>query len=431
MWLLSDRNDMSSTRLDGRVAAFAGRVRLLLVTALSVGALLAALVPLAPARAATVRWLTSWGPAMAAAQPNDPHLTAAFPSGRASDQSLRMLVRVTAPGTQLRLRLSNRFGALPLGFGAVTVARQAAGPVIQPGSTRAVRFAGRPSVSVPAGAEVTSDPLAFSLAAGDIVAVSLDVTTTTRTFTWHSWANTTAYVTDPGSGDQTGDEVGTHYQRSAVSGFWLAGIEQASPYRGTVVALGDSITDGYPVLSDQHQPWPDVLASRMASAPPDQQFAVVNAGIVKNELLHTCLDCGPAALERLDHDVLDVPGAADVVVFEGTNDLAQDATAAQVIGALDEIAVRAHHRGMRVLGATLTPRADAGWTARMEANRETVNRWVRTSGAFDHVVDFDVAVRDPALPSTLLPVFDSGDHLHPNAAGLKQLGDAIDLGSLA
>ena len=418
---------MSFTRLDAGLAAFARRVRLLTVTALSVAVLVAALVPGPPARASTVRWLTSWGPAMAVAEPSDPHLTAAFPSGRASDQSLRMLVRVTAPGVELRVRLSNRFGAVPLGFGAVKVAKQAAGPAIQPGTSQTVRFAGRPTVSVPAGGEVTSDPLAFSLDAGDIVAVSLDVTTTSRTFTWHSWANTTTYLTNPGSGDQTGDEIGTHYERSAVSGFWLAGIEQASPYRGTVVALGDSITDGYPVLSDQHQTWPDVLASRMSSAPPDERFAVVNAGIVKNELLHTCPDCGPAALDRLDHDVLDVPGATDVVVFEGTNDLAQQATAAAVIGALDEIAVRAHARGLRVLGATLTPRADAAWTARMEANRETINRWVRTSGAFDHVVDFDAAIRDPALPSTLLPAFDSGDHLHPNAVGLKELGDAIPL----
>jgi lysophospholipase L1-like esterase len=222
----------------------------------------------------------------------------------------------------------------------------------------------------------------------------------------------------------------------SVSWFWLAGIEtESSSYRGTIVALGDSITDGWEVAPDQPETWPAVLATRLEHSSPVIRRAVVNAGIAGNQVRgpFNCGSCGQPAVDRLQHDALDLPGITDLIVFEGTNDLGGGASADDVIRGLATIARRAHERGVRVFAATITPRghANLNWSGAMEAARQTVNRWIRTTQSFDGVFDFDAAIRAVLDPQQMAAGYDSGDSVHPNAAGLAALANSIDLARLA
>jgi len=363
----------------------------------------------------------------------DPFIAQVFPSGHAIDQSIRSIVTVTSPGDKIRITLDNRFGNRTVRFGPVRAGIQLAGPALIVGSNRAVTFGGRSQVSVPVGGEIVSDPVAFPLHAGDTIAVSMHVVGASGAVTWHPVAHGISFLSPPHSGDETADDAGLGYQITAQSWFWMLGVEQHSPDAGTIVALGDSITDGYPIVVDQQHTWPGVLASRLAADSSHPAHAVVNAGISGNRLVGVIKpECGPSALTRLDHDVLDLPDVTHMIVFEGTNDLAYGASASQVITALHTIVARAHQRGIKVFGATITPRSDAGWGwGTMEPARQTVNKWIRTSGAFDAVIDFDAVLRDPTDPRRLAPEFDGGDHLHPSQLGYQALGDAVDLSLFA
>lgn len=387
----------------------------------------ASLCPLARASAAgpVPGWVSTWAPSMSTAHADDALLMSVFPAGRAVDQTVRMIVRATTAGRRIRLRLSNRDGDRPVVFGSVTVGLRSAGPAVEAGTLRAVRFLGARRVTLAPGAEVVSDPVMFPLSFGDQVAVSVSVVGASGTVTWHRWAKAFAYVSSARSGDETADDSGTAYRSAGMSWFWLEGMDQDTTASGTVVALGDSITDGWPTAPDQYQTWPDVLADRI----PGHALGVVNAGIAGNQLTgDNCAGaCGAPAVARLDHDALDLAGVTDLIVFEGTNDLyASRAPASRVVGALRWIVIRARQRDLRVLGATITPRSDSGWTSAMEANREAVNDWIRHSGEFDSVLDFDAVVRDPTDPHRLAPEYDSGDNLHPNALGLRAIGASID-----
>jgi lysophospholipase L1-like esterase len=392
--------------------------------------------PLVSARAAapSYHWLATWATSTTSVDRGDTFVPAAFVGGQANSQSVRSIVVVTSPGDRLRLRFSNQFGQRPVTFGPVRVGLQAAGPSVVPGSSRLVRFAGQTDVTIPPGAERLSDPVAFPVQAGNAIAVSMYVHGLSGPMTWHKIAHGLSYVAPARSGDQTDQELGGGYTTIAQSWFWMVGVEQDSSYAGTVVALGDSITDGYPIVLGEQHTWPGVLATRLQDASPRLHRAVVNAGIAGNRLAGViCNECGPSALSRLNHDALDLPRVTDLIVFEGTNDLGAGATATQVIQALAQIAAAAHQRGVRVIGATLTPRTDTViWKARvMEPERQTVNKWIRTSGVFDGVIDFDAALRDPGNPQRLAPQYDSGDHLHPSAAGYEVLGDAVDVSLFA
>ena len=408
-----------------------------LAGAVAVGALalVAAALPLAAARAAgdSSRWLTTWAPSSTVASKGDPLVTNVFAAQQADEQSVRSIVTVTSPGDKLRLRFDNRFGTRAVRFGPVRVGLQAAGPALAGGSNRQVWFGGQPGVTIPVGREIVSDPVAFSLQAGDTIAVSIHVVGLSGPVTWHKIAHGVSYVSKPGSGDQTADYAGLGYATTAQSWFWMVGVDQQSSFQGTIVALGDSITDGYPIILGQQHTWPGILATRLAAAAPTVRHAVVNAGIGGNRLTGViCAECGPAALDRLDHDVLDLPHVTHVIVFEGTNDLGSGASAAQVISALDQVVTKAHQRGIKVIGATITPRADAIWNATtMEPARLTVNRWIRTAGAFDGVIDFDAVLRDPVNRHQLATAFDSGDHVHPSPLGYEALGDAVNLSFFA
>ena len=309
------------------------------------------------------------------------------------------------------------------------------GAAVLVGSNRLVTFGGSPYVTIGRGSEAVSDAVTFPLKAGDDIAISVHVRQASGALTWHRYANTVSYITAPLAGDRTADATGVSFPTATVSWFWVDRVDQETTVPGTVVALGDSITDGWMVAPDAHQTWPDVLAERLSNAPGPERRAVVNAGIAGNMLRGPYLygGSGQPGVLRLDHDALQLSAVSDLVVFEGTNDLASGAPAGQLIAALADIAVRAHRRGVRAFVATIIPRglAQEGWNATREANRVAVNRWIRANAgpgrAYDGLFDFDAVVRDPRTPGSLAPEYDSGDSVHPNILGLQALADSIDL----
>lgn len=379
-----------------------------------------------PGQAAGAHWVGSWG--AAPALPNGPEVT---------DQTIRQVVRLSMGGAALRIRISNELGTQPLVIGAAHVARPgAAAGSIDPATDRVLTFGGRPSITVPPGAPAVSDPVAMDAKALDSVAVSLFVPRDTGPAATHPLGRATAFIAD---GDAAGAPTLSNPTTSTAR-FFLSGVDVVAPVGGAVVALGDSITDGYGSTLDANRRWPDVLAERLVQA--GTPLAVVDAGISGNRVLHDMPEAqfGPAALARLDRDVLAVPGARTVILMESINDIGHPGSAAlpeqavsaeDIIAGLRQIVDRAHGRGLRILGATLTPYADTVFpgyfTAAGEATRQGVNRFIREGGAFDGVIDFDAVVRDPERPDHIAAVYDFGDHLHPNDAGYRKMGEAVDL----
>lgn len=356
------------------------------------------------------------------------------------DQTLRQVARVSLGGSRVRVELSNEYGDRPLAIGAARVALAGQGAGIRPGSDRALTFGGRPSVVVPPGAPVLSDPVELAVPALASVAVSLYLPEITPTATWHNEGVQTAYVAGPG--DLTG-AADLAPQATFRSRIFLSGIlVDAGPGARAVVTFGDSITDGATSTPDANRRWPDVLAERLDAA--GAKVAVVNQGISGARVLRDRM--GDNALARFDRDVLSQPRADTVVVMMGINDIGWPGTllvpagepapsAEEIVAGYGQLIARAHARGLRVLGATLTPFADTFkgqplegyYDEAKEAKRQAVNRWIRESGAFDGVIDFDAVVRDPKDPKRLRAELDSGDGLHPGDAGLKAMADSIDL----
>ncbi|HEV7899192.1 MAG TPA: SGNH/GDSL hydrolase family protein [Planosporangium sp.] len=359
-----------------------------------------------------------------------------------ANYSIRNVVHVSVGGPAARLRLSNRFGTGPLTFGHVTVALQAPGagsPDARPGTVRDVTFSGQRSVTARPGADVVSDPVALLVPSRANLLVTVYLPAQAGPVTYHALAEQTSYLA-PG-GDHAGDMSGTAYPQQRSSWFYLTGVDVLNPLaRGAVVALGDSITDGYGSAHGANHRWPDFLADRLGHGfegrPTGTQLGVLNAGISGNRLLLPPLvdAFGPPASERLVDDVLSRTGARTVIVLEGVNDIQQSphqTDPTKINAALRTIADRAHARGLRVVAGTLTP--FKGWPAYtddLESVRLAVNDFIRTSRAFDGVVDFDAGLRDPADPHRLLPAYDCGDHLHPNDAGYQAMADLVDLRQL-
>jgi lysophospholipase L1-like esterase len=346
-----------------------------------------------------------------------------------TDQTLRMIVSAPVDGSALRVRLGNRFGTAPVAIDGATVGLRKAGAALEPGSVQALTFGGSPSVVIAPGTEATSDPVTGAVVAFRDVAVSFHVVGSTP-LDQHQWAQSTQYASPAGSGDASTDESGTPFTDELSGWFGIASVEVLTPSdTGAVVALGDSITDGIGSTFDADRRWPDVLARRFASA--GISMSVVNAGLAGNHVatsgLTSMTAIGPAAQDRVVDDALAVPGATDLVVFEGINDIftAEPGAdvASKVIAGYDAIIERAHAAGLRVVGATVTP---AGMTGDKEAARQAVNEWIRTSGAFDAVVDFDAVVRSPQDPTHVRPEWDA--HLaHLDDDGYAALANAIDL----
>jgi lysophospholipase L1-like esterase len=317
-------------------------------------------------------------------------------------------------------------------IGAAHLAVRAAEASIVPGSDRPLTFTGQPGVTMAPGVVIVSDPVDVDIAPLSNLAVSLYFPGDTGQPTSHATALHTSYISE--AGDFTG-QAQFPVTNTTQSYYWLASVEVVAPADTfAIVTFGDSITDGARSTPDTNNAWPALLAARLAGKKETANVAVVNEGIGGNRLLTD--GGGVGALARLDRDVLSHPNAKWLMILEGINDigtLAQAApgegvTADDLIWALQQMIERAHTHGLSVIGCTITPYEGAGYYRENgEAIRETVNRFIRTSGAFDAVVDFDAATRDPNTPRRLRAEFDPGDHLHPNDAGYKAMADAIDL----
>ena len=351
------------------------------------------------------------------------------------DRTLRLVINPTLGGRKVRVRLSNRFGADAVRLGAVTSARRADGATVEAGSLRTLRFKGRRGVTIKPGGEVVSDPQRFAFDAFADVVVSLHVRGSSPRATAHPSSQQTSYMTAPGSGDRTAEESGEGFTSTLGTWPFLTDLEVRAPRRvGAVVALGDSITDGFPGPVDGNGRYPDLLARRLAAA-GGPTLAFQNEGISGNEVLRSgALPMfGPSLLSRLDADTLDQAGASIVLLMEGTNDIGVPPTpsAAEVIAGLEEVLERLHDAGLRVIIGTLPPCRDFALalhgTPEAIAKRNQINEWIRTSASAYGVVDFHAVLRDPADPDRLLPAYDSGDHLHPSAAGYAAMAEAVDL----
>jgi lysophospholipase L1-like esterase len=346
-----------------------------------------------------------------------------------ADQTLRLVVNPTRGGAHLRVRLSNRYGAAPVTFGGASIGLRASGADLRPGTIRALRFRHGRSVTIAPGREAVSDQVGFAFDAFQDVVVSLHVKGASGPSTEHLTAFQRSYVSAPGSGDQTRVAVATPFTRTLTTWPFLTDVEvRASRRIGAVVAVGDSITDGVGSPIDQNRRYPDVLARRLAVA--GLPLAVQNEGIGGNQVLRdgTAHMFAPSLLDRLDRDVLDQTGASVVILMEGTNDFfgPSPASAAEVIDGLRTAAARMRGVGLRVILGTLPPCEIFGIAA-----RNAINDWILTSGAADGVVDFHAALADPDDQDRLRPEFDSGDHLHPNAAGYAAMAGVVDLNLLA
>jgi lysophospholipase L1-like esterase len=382
------------------------------------------------------RWTTAWWTSQLALDGQN-----ALPAADLTDATLRQVVRLQGPATRLRVRFSNRFGTAPLRIDGATIARavDVASPRIDAATLRPLRFGGAAAVTIPAGADYWSDPVALKTAAGADLAISLYVAQPPAQQTGHPGSRATSYLVH---GDHSGD-ADLRGAKTVDHWFQIAGIEAVAPKARAIVAFGDSITDGYGVKPNTNARWTDALQRRLRAAPGMGEVAVLNAGIGGNRLLNDGL--GPNALARFDHDVIGQPGVTHLIVLEGVNDLgtltrdapvapeAHTALVARMIDAYRQIVARAHARGIKAIGATILPYAGSAYyhpDAQNEADRQAVNRWIRTPGNFDAVIDLDAAMRDPGDAKRLRKDYDSGDGLHPSVAGYAAMAQAVPLAVL-
>jgi lysophospholipase L1-like esterase len=381
------------------------------------------------------RWIAAW-----AASPQAPSQRGRFATGF-DNQTVRNIVFSTIGGSVVRVRFTNRFGAAPLQIGRATVALRGSGARLAPSTARALTFAGRPSVAIPPGADALSDPVALILRPMQELAISAYLPRFTGPPTEHGAAQQLNYVAandhaaDPGAGAFT-THTQTWYLLDDVDVF------AAAREAGTVVALGDSITDGVGSVVGANARWPNQLARRLQSR-RGTTLNVVDEGIGGNRVLNDSVCCGVNAVARFGADVLARPGVRAVILLEGVNDIGfgqiggrrsaphRGASPAQIIAGYGQIIAHAHAAGLSIFGATLTPfRGARYWSPRGEAEREAINRWIATSGAFDGVIDFARVLAASAHPEVLDRRYDSGDHLHPNGAGYRAMAAAVNVAAL-
>ena len=391
-------------------------------------ACLFAFVPLATAAAPPDHWVGTWGASPVAAMNPDGKILA-------GDSTLREIVHISLGGSTARIVLSNEFGVDPLTIGATQIALSTGDGSIDKASAAPVNFGGRPSVTIPPGALVVSDPIAIKLAPFADVAVSLYVPDQPiKQLSVHNFADQTSYIaTGNVATAATLDSPKTIASWPILKNLDVkAGSESAA-----IVAFGDSITDGAASTRNANARWPDVLARRLQANKKTADLGIINQGIGGNRVLHDV--AGPSALARFDRDVVAQSGVKYLIILESINDIGHAAdpdpakrydiiTADDLIFGLGQLAERAHTHGIKVYGATLTPYVGAKYASpEGEAMREAVNTWIRTTKQLDGFIDFDKATQDPANPTMYLPANDSGDHLHPKDAGYKAMGESIDL----
>ncbi len=394
----------------------------------------AALAMIVAAPATAQHWVGSW--ATSAIKPNGEQ---ALPAAQATGGTVRQIVRVSIGGRAFRVRFSNAFGSTALRISGAHVALAAGpgNPATRAGSDRPLTFSGRSDVAIPPGADWWSDPVAMPLPALADVAISIRFAELPEQQTVHTGARTRSWIAP---GDALSDAKFTG-ATPVERWFQIGGIAvDALRSARAIVTLGDSITDGYGVKPDSNTRWTDGLARRLAAGRETRDVGVLNQGIGGNCVLIECI--GPNALARFDRDVLSQPGVRYLILLEGINDLGaltrerpatpdeHRAHVARIIAGYAQIVARARAKGIVAIGGTVMPYIGSDYyhpDAANEADRQAVNAWIRTPGNFDAVIDFDRATRDPAHPDRLLPAYDSGDHLHPSAAGYQAMADAVPL----
>src|SRR5579864_4806775 len=396
--------------------------------------------------ASNEHWVGTWATAVVT-RPQPPRAASAdqpappAPAGQPAplslnNQTLREIVHVSIGGSRVRVVLANEFGTAPLTVGAASIALRDKDAKIAPNSNRSLAFAGQRSVTIPPGASMISDPVDENVPQMGDLAIDLylpdGMTPLTSPLTVHAGASQTNYVSSTGNFSGAADfPVST----TTPSWYLLERVDVMAPEpAAAVVTFGDSITDGARSTPNTNNRWPDHFAKRLLARPGNAKLAVLNTGIGGNRLLSDSIaNFGINALARFDRDVLAQPGAMYVVVLEGINDIGMaranpSPSAADLIAAQQQLIDRAHAHGLIIYGATLTPFEGAAYfSPEGEAKRQAINNWIRTGKAYDGVIDFDAATRDPASPARFLPLYDSGDHLHPNDAGYEAMGKSIDL----
>ncbi len=386
------------------------------------------------------RWIGSWG-----VSPEPPRLQAAGPiqpTRSFENETIRQFVRLSAGGDAVRLRLTNRFGAAPVDVGAVTISRVDSSGAVRSETIVPVRFGGARSATMAAGAPLVSDPIEMPVADLETVSIAIYFPDDTGPCTCHNVGLQTAQISSPG------DFTGSEFQAAETfqSRAFLAGVDVlANEPAETIVLLGDSITDGVGSTLDRNRRWPDRFAERLAALDDGMSHGVVNAGISGNRVLSD--GAGVSALARFDEDVLAVPGVRHVVVFEGVNDLGiafgqfegrlaavfamprTEVTVDTMIAGFRQLIERAHTHGVRIIGATIAPYEGASYfSPKGDDVRRAINDWIRESGEFDAVLDFDAVLRDAAKPSQISDGLHAGDFLHGSDTGYRRVADSIDLG---
>ena len=381
---------------------------------------------------ASDRWITAWGTSQ-----NELGMNAV------SNTTVRMIARVTISGDAVRIRLDNTFGGVPLSIGKAYVGHRIQGAAVAPGSNRQVSFNTSASVIIPAGGSVTSDPVRMKVLAQQDLAVSLYIPDAGVRPSQHGGAQVTSYLTTNGSGDVAGEETATPFTGTTSSMFWLKAVDvSSSSSTGSIVAFGDSITDGTCSTIDAHDRWEDLLAVRLAldaagRGKQEAYKATVNEGIGGNTITRAKVQPppdSPPGLERLERDVLAHHGVTHVILFMGTNDIRREVSAGGVIAGMQDIVRRVKARGLKTIGVTIIPRHNrppvennTGWNVTKTKARNEVNQWIRTKAPFDAVIDFDRVVQDPKNADLIYPPFNCGDGIHPSPRGYYEMGRSVRL----
>lgn len=387
-----------------------------------------------PSIAAAANWVGSWSSAQISIDPPN-----ALPVSAQKDATLRQLVRVSIGGTRIRIRISNAFGteALTVADADIALAQSPVSSRIVRSTDKQLTFSGERSVTIPAGAEYVSDPLLFNLPALSTLAISIHYADLPKAETGHPGSRATSYSA-PGDAVAKSDfEGSTSFERW----YFITGVDVEAPSpSSSIVALGDSITDGHGVPTNSNGRWTDVLAERLERSRTTRSLAVLNVGIGGNRVIDDGI--GPSAIARMGRDVFARSGIKYLIVLEGVNDLGvltRDRPARpdqhrqmvdRILIAYRQMIGRAHEQKIKVIGATIMPYAGSNYyhpDAQDEADRQMINAWIRARGHFDAVIDFDALMRDPIQPGRLRKDYDSGDGLHPSPAGYKAMGNAIPL----
>ncbi len=358
-------------------------------------------------------------------------------AGGITGRTVRDIMYPSISGSKLRVRLTNTFGTAALSVGAASIAVEKAGAGTVASTTRPVTFGGNKKVTIPPGAEALSDWVNFGVTQGQDLALSVYVPRLTGRATFHAATEQNSFLSAAGDFAKTADAA--DFPTTISCWMFADGLDVARSARviGSVVAFGDSITDGVGSNVNANDRWPNILGRRFA-ARSGKTMSVVDEGISGNRVLSDAGTSGVCALVRFGRDALSQPGVRDVILLEGINDIGRSdlgtiplVTAADLIGGYRQLIAQAHDAGLRIFGATLTPFKGAFyWSPRGERTREAVNKWILTSGAFDGTINFAAITADPNAPTMYNPAFDSGDHLHPSDAGYAAMADAIDLKTL-